>query len=102
MARGRKRHIVVDTLGLLLIVVVTAANVDDGATASRLLAGLPAARFPRLSVTWADNKYRNEGLDGWLVGQSRLRVEVVGKPAGEVGFDPLPKRWWWSRRSAAC
>jgi putative transposase len=93
LVRGRKRHIVVDTLGLLLIVVVTAANADDGSTASRLLAGLPAARFPRLAVIWADNKYRDKGLDGWLAGQSRLRVEVVSKPEGKVGFDPLPKRW---------
>lgn len=93
LVRGRKRHIVVDTLGLLLIVVVTAANADDGSTASRLLAGLPAARFPRLAVIWADNKYRNKGLDGWLAGQDRLRVEVVSKPEGKVGFDPLPKRW---------
>jgi putative transposase len=59
MVRGRKRHIVTDTLGLLLIVVVTAANLDDGATAPRLLAGLPAAAFPRLAVVWADRKYRN-------------------------------------------
>ena len=93
LVRGRKRHIVVDTLGLLLIVVVTAANADDGSPASRLPAGLPAARSPRLAVIWADDKYRNKGLDGWLAGQSRLRVEVVSKPEGEVGFDPLPKRW---------
>ena len=93
LVRGRKRHIVVDTLGLLLIVVVTAANADDGSTASRLLAGLPAARFPRLAVIWADDKYRNKGLDGWLAGQSRLRVEVTSKPEGKVGFDPLPERW---------
>jgi putative transposase len=79
MVRGRKRHIVTDTLGLLLIVVVTAANRDDGATAPRLLAGLPAAAFPRLALIWADNKYRNKALDAWL--------------AGKKGFDPLPKRW---------
>jgi putative transposase len=93
LVRGRRRHIVVDTLGLLLIVVVTAANADDGSPASRLPAGLPAARSPRLAVIWADDKYRDKGLDGWLAGQSRLRVEVVSKPEGEVGFDPLPKRW---------
>ncbi len=93
LVRGRKRHIVVDTLGLLLVVVVTAANADDGTTASRLLERLPAVTFPRLAVVWADNKYRNKGLDRWLAGQSRLRVEVVSKPEGKVGFDPLPKRW---------
>src|SRR5262249_61900933 len=46
LVRGRKRHIVVDTLGLLLIVVVTAANADDGATAPRPLAGLPGGALP--------------------------------------------------------
>lgn len=93
MVRGRKRHIVTDTLGLLLIVIVTAANADDGATAPRLLAGLPAAAFPRLSVVWADRKYRNHALDRWLSGQDRLRVEVTSKPDGEPGFKPLKKRW---------
>jgi putative transposase len=93
MVRGRKRHIVTDTLGLLLIVVVTAANADDGTTAPRLLAGLPAVTFPRLAVIWADNKYRNRALDRWLAGQSRLRLEVTTKPQGSEGFVPLKKRW---------
>ena len=52
MARGRKRHIATDTLGLLLFVVVTAANRDDGATVPRVLAGLHAEGFPRRSVLW--------------------------------------------------
>jgi putative transposase len=93
MVRGRKRHIVTDTLGLLLIVVVTAANLDDGATAPQLLAGLPAVVFPRLAVVWADRKYRNSKLDAWLSGQDRLRVEVTSKPDGEPGFKPLKTRW---------
>ena len=91
--RGRKRHIVTDTLGLLLAVVVTAANCDDGETAPRVLAGLDADRFPRLAVVWADKKYRNNNLDAWLAGQTRLRVEVTTKPDGQVGFQPLKKRW---------
>ena len=91
--RGRKRHIVTDTLGLLLAVVVTAANCDDGETAPRVLAGLDADRFPRLAVVWADKKYRNNNLDAWLAGQTRLRVEVTSKPDGQVGFEPLKKRW---------
>src|SRR5262245_18971450 len=82
LVRGRKRHIVTDTLGLLLIVVVTAANADDGTTAPRLLAGLTAVTFPRLAVVLADTKYRNRALDGCLAGQSRLRLEVTSKPVG--------------------
>jgi putative transposase len=93
MVRGRKRHIVTDTLGLLLIVLVTAANADDGTTAPRLLSRLPATTFPRLAVVYADRKYRNNALDAWLAGQSRLRLEVKSKPEGAEGFDPLPKRW---------
>ena len=93
MVRGRKRHIATDTLGLLLFVVVTAANCDDGTTAPKVLAGLHAAEFPRLSVLWADSKYRNNALDAWLAGQDRLRVEVTSKPDGQAGFKPLPKRW---------
>ncbi len=93
MVRGRKRHVVTDTLGLLLAVVVTAANCDDGETAPKLLAGLRADEFPRLAVVWADSKYRNNNLDAWLAGQSRLRVEVTSKPEGRKGFHPLPKRW---------
>ena len=89
IVRSRKRHILNDTLGLLLIVVVTAANRDDGAMASRL----PAVTFPRLAVIWADNNYRNQDLDRWLAAQSRLRVQVTSKPEGKVGFDLLPKRW---------
>jgi putative transposase len=91
--RGRKRHIVTDTLGLLLAVVITAANLDDGETAPELLAGLDADRFPRLAVVWADAKYRNNNLGRWLAGQTRLRVEVTSRPEGQKGFKPLPKRW---------
>ena len=93
MVRGRKRHIVTDTLGLLLVVLVTAANRDDGTTAPKLLTELRAERFPRLSVVWADSKYRNDALGEWLRGQTRLRVEVTSKPEGQKGFQPLPKRW---------
>ncbi|MBX9625598.1 MAG: IS5 family transposase [Gemmataceae bacterium] len=93
MVRGRTRHIVADTLGLLLAVLVTAANRDDGTTAPRVLAELRAEAFPRLAVVWADSEYRNDALDAWLAGQGRLRVEVTSRAAGQTGFRPLPKRW---------
>ena len=91
--RGRKRHMATDTLGLLLFVVVTAANCDDGTTAPEVLAGLHADEFPRLAVLWADKKYRNDALDARLANQDRLRVEVTSKPEGEKGFKPLKTRW---------
>jgi putative transposase len=93
MVRGRKRHLATDTLGLLLFVVVTAANCDDGTTAPRVLAGLHADELPRLSVLWADAKCRNDTLDDWVAGQDRRRVEVTSRPEGQKGFRPLPKRW---------
>ena len=91
---GRKRHAVVDTLGLLMAVVVTAASADDGATAPRPLGQLDRARFPRLEVVFADQKYKNRELDEWLVAhKKRFRVEVVKRPEGQRGFVLLPKRW---------
>src|SRR5262245_50767658 len=53
---GRKRHLAVDTLGLLLAVIVTSAAVDDAAAAPGVLGQLNAAKFPRLKVIWADSK----------------------------------------------
>jgi putative transposase len=91
---GRKRHLVVDSLGLLMAVLVTAASADDGATAPRLLGGLDRHRFPRLEAIWGDGEYRNNDLDAWLARtRARFRVAVVDRPAGSVGFVKLPKRW---------
>ena len=90
--KGRKRHIVVDTLGLLLAVTVTAASLDDGRAAPDALGLLPRDEFPRLRRVWADHKYHNhelnDGLDGW----AHFELEVVRRPQGAKGFVPLPKR----------
>jgi transposase len=92
--RGRKRHIVVDTLGLLLVVLVTAASADDGTTAPEVLAKLTAEHRSRLVLLWADGKYRNHRLEGWLeeTGAGYV-IEVVGRPAGAKGFVLLHRRW---------
>jgi putative transposase len=95
---GRKRHIAVDTLGLLLAVVVTSAAVDDAAAAPAVLAQLHRRDFPRLEVVWADNKYHNHALADWLAAPSQKRrhgwrLEVVRRPPGATGFVLLPKRW---------
>jgi len=92
--RGRKRHIVVDTLGLLLAVVVTAANVDDAQAAQQLFAQLPGKDWPRLEVVQADNKYHNHELNRWLrVHHRPYWVMVVSRPPGERRFIPLKSRW---------
>src|ERR1700761_3937885 len=91
--RGRKRHIVVDTLGLLLAVVVTAANVDDAKAAQRLFAQLPGKDFPRLEVVQADNKYHSPELDRWLrVHHRPYHIAVISREAGERRFIPLASR----------
>src|SRR5436305_9420593 len=73
---GRKRHIVVDTLGLLMAVAVTTANLDDGTHAPKVLTQLTEEKFPRLEVVFADNKYINHTLDQWLLEtDAKYRIE---------------------------
>src|SRR3954454_14152584 len=92
--RGRKRHIVVDTLGFLLAVVVTAANVDDARAAQDVFAQMPGKAFPRLEVVQADNKYHNHELDRWLrVHHRPYAIWVISRPPGERRFIPLRSRW---------
>jgi putative transposase len=92
---GRKRHIMVDTLGLLLAVVVTAANVDDGVAAPQIVGKLQPETFPRLEAIFADNKYHNHKFEAWLKKYSngKWRLEISSRPEGETGFKPLPIRW---------
>jgi putative transposase len=92
--RGVKRHIVVDTLGSLLVVVVSAASADDGTYAPEVLRHLTPEHRSRLELIWADGKYDDRRLDRWLA-RSKVgyRIEVIGRPAGSVGFVTLPRRW---------
>src|SRR5262249_33760180 len=92
--KGRKRHIIVDTLGLLMMVVVTAANVDDGCFARHVLDELQQDECPRLEAVFADKKYNNHDLRQWLRPSGRgYRLEISGKREGEKGFRPLKIRW---------
>src|SRR3954452_5752811 len=80
---GVKRHIAVDTSGLLLVVVVSAASADDGTFAPEVLGRLTAEQRARLELIWADGKYHNHRLDRWLAKPGvGYRIEVVGRPAG--------------------
>jgi putative transposase len=91
---GRKRHILVDTLGLLLVVVVTQARLDDAAAAPLVFQELQPQKLPRLKVVWADGKYHNHELNAWLAKlQPSWRLEIVSRPPGAQGFTLLPKRW---------
>ncbi len=92
--KGRKRHILVDTLGLLLAVVVTAANLDDGTYAPMVLAKLRPEKYPRLKKIFADHKYINKTLDRWLLDtKARYQIEITMKGEGEPGFKPVKIRW---------
>ena len=91
--RGRKRHIIVDSMGLLLAVVVTAANVDDAQAAPEVLQQLNTQDFPRLRLVWADQKYHNHNLYVWVADHATYQLEIVSRPKGTQGFVLLPKRW---------
>ncbi|MDQ3153522.1 MAG: IS5 family transposase [Actinomycetota bacterium] len=88
---GRKRHIAVDTLGLLLAVVVTAASVQDRDGACPLLAVL-RERFSTITLIWADGGYAGR-LVTWAAGVLRLRVTVVKRSDDTRGFVVVPRRW---------
>jgi putative transposase len=89
--KGRKRHVLVDTMGLLIDVQVTAANCSDQQGAKRLcLAAKP--RCPRLAYVAADSAYGGT-LIGWVKEQCQWNLEVIAKLEGQKGFVVLPKRW---------
>src|SRR5262245_16575506 len=92
--KGRKRHVIVDSMGMLLAVVVTAASVDDARAAPELLRRLREEQdIPRLRVLYADGKYHNHELEALLAEDGRYKLEVVSRPEGARGFVLLPKRW---------
>jgi putative transposase len=94
LVKGRKRHILVDTLGLLIAVVVTAAHVQDRDGAKRLL-GCLRHWFTRLRLIWADGAYAGS-LETWVTLLRRyrkVRLEIVKRSDTVKGFIVLPKRW---------
>jgi putative transposase len=98
---GRKRHLIVDTLGLLVVVLVSVAAADDGTIAPEVLGRLTAEHQTRLQKIWADGKYNNHHLQSWLAeAQTGYVIEVVGRPAGSVGYVKLPRRWVVERTHA--
>jgi putative transposase len=92
LVKGRKRHIVVDTLGLLIAVVVTAANVQDYHGAKPALSRAKD-RSPGLEVVWVDGIYEKEWLIEWARVDCGWELQVVKRTDKEKGFKVLPKRW---------
>ena len=89
---GRKRHLLVDTLGLLLMVVVTQANVSDQRGLKAILAAI-AKGFGRLKVIKADGGYCGESFITWVKQSYGRLLEIVKRPEGVKGFQLLPQRW---------
>lgn len=92
---ARKRHIAVDTLGLLLFVVVTGAEVHDAVAAKTLASHLDRTNYPRLLKMWADNKYHNHDLYAHIKDNvdGSWELEIVSRPPEQTGWVLLPKRW---------
>jgi putative transposase len=98
---GRKRHLVVDSMGLLMVVLVTGANLDDGTPAPKVLAKLTAAHTRRLDELRGDGKYNNRTLDRYLSrSQAKYKLTVVERPPGVKGLVLLPYRWVVERTHA--
>lgn len=88
---GRKRHVVVDCLGLVLAVLVTAASVQDRDAAVPLLARLRSLYFS-IRMVWADGGYAGS-LVGWARAKLQLTLDIVRRTDDTTGFVVLPRRW---------
>jgi putative transposase len=99
---GRKRHLTVDTMGLLLAVVVTGAHIDDAEAAPYVFDQLRQKDYPRLKKLWGDTKYHNHKLNAWKAKQDDLTwdLDIVRRPVEAKGFVLLPKRWVVERTHA--
>lgn len=90
--KGRKRHIVTDTVGFLLFIVVHAASIQDRDGAPEVLKGL-SRRFPWLRHIFADSGYAGDKLMLALAGQGKWTIEVIKRSDKAEGFEVLPRRW---------
>lgn len=97
--KGRKRFTLVDTLGLLIMVNVVAANVQEREGAKQLLHKLDAERerVPRLARIWVDGGFSGKDFLCWIIDTFRWILEVVLRPDDAKGFVLLPKRWMVER-----
>ena len=88
--KGRKRHIATDTLGLLLVILVTAASVQDTTGGRRLVDGLSVGH-PKVVKAWVDSGYKRTVIEQGA--KYNIDVEVVSKDPNQRGFKPQTKRW---------
>jgi putative transposase len=87
--KGRKRHLLVDTLGVLIVVLITSAGVDEGVAAPKLLQLIEPHHFPRLETIFADNTYHKHALHTWMRAHRPTSPnEVMLRPEGSQGCTP--------------
>jgi putative transposase len=89
--KGRKRHILVDVLGVILLVIVTAASVQDR-DGGALLLKAAAAKYPTLRLVWVDSAYNGEPIET-ASKATEIAVEIKAREEGAKGFVPVRKRW---------
>jgi putative transposase len=102
LVKGRKRHVLVDTEGLLITTKVHSAKIADNKGAKQVFTqALPLG--PRLQKVWADMGYRGE-LVTWVSDHCSWNLEIIDRQKGKKGFQVLPRRWvverslaWYSR-----
>lgn len=92
LVKGRKRHIIVDTIGCLLVVRVHAANMFDGKAARQVITNL-FLLLQTVKIIWADSGYSGTELFNWVSSQFACQLEIVKKKKGVKGFHVLPRRW---------
>jgi transposase len=97
---GRKRHLVVDSMGLLLAVLVTAASVDDAQAAQELFRRLEGQPVGKVRRMFADSKYHNYALYEWVEDNASWELVIVRRPEGTKGWVKLPLRWTVERTIA--
>jgi putative transposase len=90
--KGRKRHILTDTLGLLVGAIVHTADIQDRDGAPDVLASIRAA-FPWLRHVFADGGYGGEKLQTALIGKGEWTLEIIKRSDAAKGFEVLPRRW---------
>jgi transposase len=88
---GRKRHVVVDTLGLLVVVLVTAASVQDR-DGGRLVLDQARIAMPSIALVWADGGYAGRCVQ-FARRFLRITLQIVKRPDGQHTFEVLPRRW---------
>lgn len=92
---GRKRHLTVDLLGLVLRILVTSASIPERTGAKQVLQEVHhmKGKVKRLHTIWMDGGYRGEDFRRWIMDMFCWIVEIVLRPLEHKGFVHLPKRW---------